>query len=108
MATRFLRACGAGAGLGTALAAAAGGGADGVCEWLGLARTRLRESRAAKDSELVHGAVVVCLIQPKSVSPLATNCTASATSSRPISRVMIRIPVLPRYRRTRSAPERTQ
>lgn len=44
------------------------------------------------------------VMTPKSVNPFTKNCTASATSSSPMIRTRIRIPVSPRILRTRSAP----
>ena len=50
-----------------------------------------------------------CLaITPRSVNPFTKNCTASATSSSPMIRTRIRIPVSPITRRTRSALASTQ
>ena len=46
-------------------------------------------------------------ITPRSVRPFTKNCTANATSSNPIMRTRILMPVSPKTRRTRSAPLRT-
>ena len=63
---------------------------------------------AAKSADRTQYGVVICLSKPKSVKPLATNCTASATSSRPINRIKMRMPVSPKYLRTPSAPASTK
>ena len=47
-------------------------------------------------------------ISPRSVNPFTKNCMASATSSRPIIRTRMRMPLSPRNRLTRSAPDRIQ
>ena len=47
-------------------------------------------------------------IRPKSVSPFTKNCIASATSSKPMMRTRIRMPVSPITLRTRPAPARIQ
>ena len=47
-------------------------------------------------------------IRPKSVSPLTKNCMARATSSRPMMRTRMRMPVSPMTWRTRPAPASTQ
>lgn len=58
-------------------------------------RHRGKDPGAAGRQRQIYFGAGNTLIQPKSVRPLAMNCTASATSSNPIKRVMIRIPVLP-------------
>ncbi len=47
-------------------------------------------------------------ISPKSVIPFTKYCIASATSSKPIMRTRIRMPVSPRNRRTRAAAASTR
>ena len=47
-------------------------------------------------------------ITPRSVKPLTKNCIARATSSKPIIRTRMRMPVSPRNARTRPAPASTQ
>lgn len=49
---------------------------------------------------------LVGLTTPRSARPFKMNCTAIAVSNNPMSRVKTRLPVSPRYRRTRSAPAR--
>jgi len=56
----------------------------------------LHPSCAAHPRRQIQGVEIACLIKPKSVNPFATNCTANATNSSPMSRAMMRMPVLPK------------
>ena len=68
------------------------------------------KSPAQKVSSLIRAGTRYWLfaMTPRSVRPFTKNCMASATSSRPMMRTRMRIPVSPRTARTRSAPASTQ
>lgn len=69
-------------------------------------RLRLRRHQLKADRPQGGAHQEELFTNPISAKPLSINCTAIAVSSSPISRVRMRIPVSPKYPRTRSAAAR--